>query len=608
MISNETLSLIGAFKSPIIELTKELKAEVTFFLDNGMSDYIENMSEKYKSTKTFLFRNEKVPFYDVYFSISLSLGEKKFKIKKIDDLFLECNYATIIGNAGSGKSMLMKHLFLTSIESLYKIPIVIDLRSLNDFDGNLTDYLYQIIFNNKLSPNKKILERILSSDEFIFLLDGFDELYSAHKNKITSDLDSFIDRYSKNQFIISSRPNSGIESFPRFNNYFVQSLSTKEILSFVDMQLRHEDYQFLAEKVKKAILRPENQDYINFLGSPLLLSMFILTFNSYPELPKKKSKFYWNVFDTLSTKHDAFTKKGGFQHERKTGLQNDDFETILKWFSYISLFEGKNTFDSQYLTSKLGEIKNNFKLKVNVQDLIDDLTLAISIIIIDGIEYRFPHKSMQEYFCASLIKDQPPEVKEKIYAEKLNLQVKMTFGGYENFWNLCCELDKVNFTNFFLIRVLENFLKRLRGKNDITKVKEFYKIMGFAEGISIKAKDVIFNSIILFGSNVELSVLQYIDLLNFHVLSLNSVYKNHKQEIDAVIKNKAYHKNLKAGINEKIISYSEVWNSEFEELLQKTGIIENVKKYINQIKNKVKQLKKEVLEENKNNLNLLDIK
>lgn len=222
--------------------------------------------------------------------------------------------------------MLLKHFFLNSITTQFRIPIVIELRSLNDFEGNITDYIHSKILNNQLSPNKDILERILSSGKFIFLLDGYDEILSTKKHKITADLEDFIDKYTANNFIISSRPGSGIESFPRFNNFYVQPLTHSEIIEFIRLQLEAIDNRELALKIINAINHPENRDYLKFVSNPLLLSMLIYTFDSYPELPRNKSKFYWNVFDTLAVKHDSFTKKGGYQHERKTSLQNDEVE------------------------------------------------------------------------------------------------------------------------------------------------------------------------------------------------------------------------------------------------------------------------------------------
>src|SRR5690606_26451147 len=127
------------------------------------------------------------------------------------------NCVSIIGNAGSGKSMLLKHLFIDSYEEGFKVPIYLELRSFNNIESSFKDFIINIIDSNNLAPNKKIIERILKSGRFIFLLDGFDEIYSIKKSKLVDEIDLFIDCYNKNHFVISSRKNSGVESIPRFN-------------------------------------------------------------------------------------------------------------------------------------------------------------------------------------------------------------------------------------------------------------------------------------------------------------------------------------------------------------------------------------------------------
>lgn len=312
--------LIGTFKDQLLNLGNNIKDECLFIYKNGLIDYINNFYEKYSSIKTFIYRYEKVNFYDIYYPIKIRNYELYLKENDFDEIFKNYQYLTIIGNAGSGKSMLTKHIFLSSAENCKHIPIIIELRNLNDCKETIEEYVTKIITQNKISPNDKITERILKEGNFIFLLDGYDEIYSEIKNKITTDIENFVDKYYKNIFIVTSRPVANAESLSRFDNFEVQSLEEFEIHEFIKMQLSLQENDELERKIMYEINKHENDEYREYLSSPLLLSMFIFTFNNYPELPKQKSKFYWNVFDTLCSKHDSFTKAGGWQHERKSGL------------------------------------------------------------------------------------------------------------------------------------------------------------------------------------------------------------------------------------------------------------------------------------------------
>jgi ABC-type bacteriocin/lantibiotic exporter with double-glycine peptidase domain len=145
-MSKEIFALISFFKDPIIELFHEVKSEINQFIDDGLSKYLENQWDKFSNTKTFLFRNEKVPFYEIFFPISILSNEIEYKAdENILKIFKKNNFISIIGSAGSGKSMLLKHVFLTSIIVKDRIPIVIELRNLNEYNGSITDYIENII-------------------------------------------------------------------------------------------------------------------------------------------------------------------------------------------------------------------------------------------------------------------------------------------------------------------------------------------------------------------------------------------------------------------------------------------------------------------------------
>lgn len=599
--------LLTTFKDSLLKLFSDVKTEVEFFIDNGLSEYIESIQAKFAYTKTFLYRNETVKFSDIFFPVSLKINNKGKKITTCEDLFKNSQFATIIGTAGSGKTMLMKHFFLTSIDNSYKIPIYIELRNLNDYDKSFTEFIYEVIFNNKLSPDQKILERLLATGQFILLLDGYDEIYSDRKNKITNDIDKFIDRYSKNHFLISSRPSSGIESLPRFNNYFVQELSNTEVFEFIDLVLKGNAEKDLATKIKDVISKSFDNEYSNFLRSPLLLSMFILTFNTYPELPKKKSKFYWNVFDTLANKHDTFTKKAGYQHERKTKLHNEDFEKILQWFAFKSLFQGKLNFDSHYFSTTLTQIKASLNYEFSVPDLIQDLTLAVSIIVIDGIEYRFPHKSLQEYFCASLIKDQSNDAKDKIYKSKLPSYVKGSTGGFDNFWNLCYELDLISFIKYFLIFHLERFKDQIKNEDKVKQLKNYFKVSGFGDAISFSNDMVGFPAGLQYITSfaVYVAIMKYLGMGDImEQLSLNNAFQTPLFDLISDTKiatYKAYLINnvhyLSNGTDDSDIHYlvfHDHWNKNIESLLIQGKLEERLEEILQSIDLKIKELEEVV--------------
>ena len=55
-----------------------LQDELEQYLDKGLQKYIVNNKDKYSVTKTSLFRDNQVDFYDIYFPLCLFLQGKSF--------------------------------------------------------------------------------------------------------------------------------------------------------------------------------------------------------------------------------------------------------------------------------------------------------------------------------------------------------------------------------------------------------------------------------------------------------------------------------------------------------------------------------------------------
>jgi energy-coupling factor transporter ATP-binding protein EcfA2 len=602
------------FKEPIKDIYSDVKDEYLHYFENGLTEYTLQFLNKFSQTKTFLHRNERFEFYDIFFPVDIiDLSSRKtFNSLNTNDFFKESNYITIIGNAGSGKSMLMKHLFLASINSGKRIPIFIELRYLNDFEGNISDYIHNILFKNKIARNEKIVERLLKENYFLFLLDGYDEIYSDRKDNITKELEDFIDQYSNNYFVVTSRPGANAESLERNKNYRVKELSSKQIKSFIKLQLNFvEDKEDSITKVLEVIEQNSNQDFNEYLSSPLLLSMFLFTFSSYPELPKKKSKFYWNVYDTLSSKHDSLTKKGFWQHERKSNLQSDEVEKILEWFSYISLFKGQYSFDDNYLYKTLTQIKNSLKLSCDVNDIIYDLTVSISILVKDGLEYKFPHKSLQEYFTASLISKLPTEKKEGLYKEKMNQLKLFTFGGNQSFFNLCFELDKVCFSKSFILKNSNELiipLSNITGKEFICKYFKAFKIdLFFRE--NEKNKDILRSAGFGYASSPEDNVLNFFKLTNSSFLRLGKEIP--KKELKKFLKTKNNNTEKSDNIEYNLIfdNFDECKkiDDDLYKIMEKYGYVKAAKAIFNNLVKKVEELEREIENESDTTNDLLSI-
>ena len=451
-----------------IKIFKIIKNRFKHFINSGFLDYYIKILNKYEKTKTLLHR-QPTYFYDIYFPSKLVLNNKIILTDSVKELFSEESYITIIGEAGSGKSTLVQHLFMNSIVESYKAPILILLRDIDIKHNDMETYIKKIIFSNNLGTCDEILEELLESGNFIFFLDGYDEIKSDNKYEITKYLEEFVHKYYNNNFLITSRPSSDIEYLYKFNNYYIKDLERKDISKFVKKQISDTDH---ANNIISSIEDSNNEYIFDFIKNNLLLTLYILTFNKNNLLPNKKSIFYHRVFEVLFVEHDSATKNS-YERERKSKLTQENFEEILEIFSFISLFKSKFNMDRKFIHSVLNTIKKEVtKYEFSNNDFIYDMILSVGLWTEDNGIISFAHKSLQEYFTASYIKNISDNKKEiyKIINNINTTQTEENTLDIKNLLTLCSEMDRIHFIEYFLIdnlKVMKQIIKKYNSINTV---------------------------------------------------------------------------------------------------------------------------------------------
>jgi len=579
-MTEKTIELSGLIQ-PLKDAYKSISDEWKNFFDIGLYDYLYSQTNKYYFTNTFLHRSEKVRFYDIYYPIKSTYKNLTTDFCNLEEIYENYSKIIISGSAGSGKTTLIKHLFLKTLFQKNRIPILIELRHLNDFEGNIEKIISEKILNNQLKPNSKILKRSLLSGKFVFLFDGYDEIFSHKKNEINRQLEEFIDNYNKNIFFISTRPGSGIEIFNRFYEFKVEKLNDSDVNNFIDKIV---DEQERKKRISNIVIDPQNESYLEFLRNPLLLSMFILAFENHPEIPQKKSAFYRNVFDTLYSKHDGITKNS-FPREKITNLQRDDFEEILCIFSYVSSISGHYKFTEELLTDIINKIKVNTNYSFSTTDFIYDLRTTISLLILDGFEYYFPHRSMQEYFTAFFISKLPTEKKKKAYQNMFEVLEESSNDNSYTLWHLCNELDNLAFTELFLIPKLSALHSKLINQNANQRLNNFLEIIKPAYVIH-KGTEIVQ---ILRSRSFENSFLIFCEVYDYKILMYFPERKNCSKNIINVLKS----------IDEnKSIYHITSKTYKLKQILVENNIDEIILSLAKKIEDKIKFLKKNIVKKN----------
>src|SRR5690606_21095938 len=106
--------------------------EVRQYIGRDLKNYLIKHRDRYSHIKTLLRGNTPVFLYDIYFPSKLLDEKKIIQTESSTEFFKRYSCVTIVGDAGSGKSTLVKHFFLNSIFEKKYIPILIELRYLNE--------------------------------------------------------------------------------------------------------------------------------------------------------------------------------------------------------------------------------------------------------------------------------------------------------------------------------------------------------------------------------------------------------------------------------------------------------------------------------------------
>ena len=391
-------------------------------IDIGLAyeEYLKNIYAEYAMSKSFLYRDKKRKLSSFFVPLdikplsreSLCLehkkdnpkeDENKLSTKDIATILKQGNKLIITGTGGMGKTLLMKYFCVSAIENGLKIPIFISLRELNDIpiDSETFEeqiYKYLSVFGFKLEY--QYFKYSLESDKYLFLFDGYDEIKEEKQLKLSLMLYRFSEQYPHNSFIISSRLIDSIFSWEDFQLFSICNMTIEQAIDFVWM-LDYEDT--LKKKFTNELTNRSHglyYRYKSFASVPLLLSVLLLTYAAHARLPETLNEFYEKAFEALLFENDRMTKLG-FKRIFRSELTYVTFRNVFIRFCFITYFEEMYSFSSrQVLVEVLLIVLQEMKIDINVDAYLSDLLDNVCMLIKEGEEYTFLHRSFQEYFAA----------------------------------------------------------------------------------------------------------------------------------------------------------------------------------------------------------------
>lgn len=402
-----------------------LPASFTFQADAFLT-YLSNVRAKYSTIKTLLYNDQPKPFYDFYVCNNITWRERvdrdgaPFKrtliadanIKKLADV---SRFIFITGAGGLGKSMMMRHLLISTIdnyETFKLIPVFIPLKDYDDTSGKLFEYIYSKIVDFSGDITKENFKAALNTGRCLLLFDGLDEIGMNNVGFFERELGSFTDKYSDNYYVISSRPYQSFVSFERFSVLRLLPFSIGQALHLIDNLDFRPDDPSIKEKFRDELSKRLYRTHRTFTENPLLLTIMLMTFEMYAEVPSQMHIFYREAFNALSRTHDA--NKGAYKRELKTKLSVDAFADVFAEICFRTYWDEKFEFSMPELESYFQKLSTPYAKSILPEDFMYDLCYSLCLMYIESGKYYFTHRSFQEYFSAVFLSKQKDSVINKL--------------------------------------------------------------------------------------------------------------------------------------------------------------------------------------------------
>lgn len=380
---------------------RKIKLEID--LKIAFENYLNHSKDRNEKVKTLLYPLEPKKLYSFYEPMDLSHGKKIIDITDFNKFLRISNNIIITGTGGIGKTMMMKYFFLKCISHEDYVPVLIELRGLNDPDDKnipLIDFVYKKMQQMKLNLERKYFDYALKAGCFLILFDGYDEVTQTLRTKIARQINDMANEYNHNYFIVSSRSSDEFKDWNNFTELETVPLSKKKALYLIN-RLEYEEPA--KTKFCKQLQSNLFEKYKTFASNPLLLSIMLLTFGDCASVPDKLNDFYEQAFDTLFHKHDG--SKGGYKRNIASNLGYGDFKRIFSYFSFKSFLEDQYQFTYGEGIAYIEQAKSKIKPSIafDSSDFFNDAITSVCMLVQEGSKYKFTHRSFQEYFAAVYI-------------------------------------------------------------------------------------------------------------------------------------------------------------------------------------------------------------
>lgn len=162
---------LGAWNK-IKKFFKDINRHDEIVYGTAYEEYLENTKKRNSKVKTLIYRHVPQDLYSFYECVGVQYNEKVIKTDNIENIISINNKIIITGTGGIGKTTLLKHLFLNTIEETAYIPVLIELRAANAIDNeklNIKELIYENLVNNGFKIEEEYFDYSMEQGAYVIL-------------------------------------------------------------------------------------------------------------------------------------------------------------------------------------------------------------------------------------------------------------------------------------------------------------------------------------------------------------------------------------------------------------------------------------------------------
>lgn len=452
-------------------------------------EYVDRTKSKYEKTETPFSDGEERLLADIYVCNILSsrlaatknrhsrTQEKTISNANLDLISEYSRKVILVANGGMGKSMMLQHLFLESINKHQQtglLPIFIELR---DFSGNndlFNDYIVKTAGTFDRNLTSKKIEELMASGKCQVLMDGADEIDPSDVKAFQRQISELTDRYPYNQYVVASRECDIIKAVKGFSKLYLRPFNREQSSALINNLLADSEDETIRNEISNYIEGEYLQKHKVFSSNPMLLTFVIMKYPIVDPFQGKKRLFYRTVYDAIVCGHDE--EKKGYSRVFRSAQNSEEFTRVFREFCAATYIKHEvefdlDTFDEYFNNLVTRDTLENPKIMTS-KNFIHDACATACMMYEEDIKLLYIDPGFQEYLFAHYYYSANPEELEILGRTLWDVSVT-DFDGYEAF-EMLNEFSSEKFERYFLKPYLHNIFS---GKSDIA---EFVSFMRYA--------------------------------------------------------------------------------------------------------------------------------